>query len=337
MPPTIKDVAQAAGVSTATVSHVLNGNYFVSPALRERVLEAVERLGYRPHATARGLRTRRTGFLGLLIPDAGDPLLPALIRGVQDIAATAGYHIVLESADARHRSARATSVLTQPGILDGLILDPACAGPEHLEWLARQGIPLVFIGGRPENWDTDAVAPDEIAGVATAMYHLWALGHRRIGYLGSPRASPAAGLRYEGYRQALAQHGLGWDERLVTEVAPSRYGGYRGAKALLAAPPRPTAFLAASDALAVGALLALREAGLRVPEDISLVSCSDGPIADLTQPPLTTIAQPQYELGARAAQMLVERMEGKETGPGRAIFLRPELVKRQSTAAPPRA
>lgn len=335
MPPTIKDVAQAAGVSTATVSHVLNGNYFVSPALRERVLQAVERLGYRPHAVAKGLRTGRTGFLGLVIPDAGDPLASPLIRGVQDAAAVAGYHIVLESAATKREREGAVSILNRPGILDGLILDSSCLTPESLELPVLRGIPLTFVGHRPEGWDADMVASDEVGGAMLAVRHLWELGHRRIGYLGTTKASPAARLRQESYHQAFAQHGLPWDERLVVEVAPSRYGGYRGAKTLLAALPRPTALLAAGDALAIGALLALQEVGLRVPEEISMICCDGAPIADLTQPPLTTVAQPRYEVGARAAQMLVERLEGKESGPGRTVLLMPHLVKRKSTAAPP--
>jgi LacI family transcriptional regulator len=332
MTTTIKDVARAASVSIATVSHVLNGTHYVSPKLCERVWDAVKETGYCRNPVAHGLRTGRTNLLGLMVADLAALSFPSIVRGAQDVAAAAGYSLVLlrpEGPGAQHLLAMA-----RRGMVEGLVLDVAGIPASDVAALSESGIPTVAMSSNAEHWDIDVVVTDEAGGVCLAVEHLVELGHQRIGFVGGLPDSQTAAARYAGYRQALARHGLAYDPAIVAEAPLTRYGGYRGAKSVLAAPSRPTALIAADDSLAAGALLALQDAGLRVPDDVSLVGCDDVRVADLMTPTLTSLALPWYEMGAQAAKMLLERVSGYENGPGRTITLAPKLVRRQSTAAP---
>ncbi len=333
MTATIKDVARAAGVSIATVSHVLNGTHYVSPELCQRVLIAAAEIGYHRNEIARGLRTGRTNLLGLLLPNLETSSFPILVHGVEDVVAAAGYNLVLL------RSARASDRdpldLARRGTLDGVILDMTLLTVNESARLRETEVPIVVIGSRMESEGVDMVVVDEAAGIGLAVGHLVELGHKRIGFVTGSSESQAVIMRHEGYRQALARYGLVYDPAIVAETSGSRYGGYRGAKSVLAASPRPTALLTASETLAAGALLAVRDAGLQVPDDISLVGYDDVHIADLLTPTLTMLSLPWYEIGMRAAKMLLERVSGNEKGSGRTIVLSPKLVWRQSSAAPP--
>ncbi|MCS6881596.1 MAG: LacI family DNA-binding transcriptional regulator [Oscillochloridaceae bacterium] len=334
---TIKDVAQRARVSTATVSYVLNGTGAVTEATRQRVLEAVEALNYRPHHAARSLRTRaRT--LGLVLPadspGLADPALAELVAGLAEGAAALGYGLLLASAEPEVAEAELALELVATNRVDGLVLLEPRVDDARAARLVAAGAPCVCAG--------PSVAPgcaalgyDLEGGAREATRHLLALGHRRIALIALPSDLAASEPFTEGYLQALASAGLVPDPALVIEAGISEDGGITAMQELLALPEPPTAVLAAGDALAFGAMHALRDARLAVGGDISLVGMGDLPLAAHTDPPLTTLRAPRRALGralARRLALLVERRD--DAAPDAPFGLR--LIIRRTTAPPPR-
>jgi LacI family transcriptional regulator len=326
----IKDVGRVAGVSISTVSHVLNRTRYVSPALRTRVEAAVADLGYRHNGLARGLRTRRTETVGLIIPDVSNPYYPQLARGVQDAADAAGFAVFVCNSDRRpDNEARLLAAL------------------------ARYQQPVVLVGSRIDathvpGADVVQMAPE---GGRTAVAHLLQRGHRRIGLIaGPPRGGGAPGegtgdrpAKSGGYFAALADAGIAPDAALLVSGDYTRAGGRAAMERLLALPPgrRPTAVFAGNDLMAIGALLALRAAGLGVPGDVAVVGYDDIPEAAVTCPALTTVAVPKYEMGRVAADLLLARIAHRRgaaggTVPGappapRRVVLPCRLTVREST------
>jgi LacI family transcriptional regulator len=346
----IKDVGRVAGVSISTVSHVLNRTRYVSPALRTRVEAAVADLGYRHNGLARGLRTRRTETVGLIIPDVSNPYYPQLARGVQDAADAAGFAVFVCNSDRRpDNEARLLAALAQRRV-DGVILDAAGPSPAVLAALARYQQPVVLVGSRIDaahvpGADVVQMAPE---GGRTAVAHLLQRGHRRIGLIaGPPRGGGAPGegagdrpAKSGGYFAALADAGLVPDPALIVSADYTRPGGRAAMERLLALPPgrRPTAVFAGNDLMAIGALLALRAAGLGVPGDVAVVGYDDIPEAAVTCPALTTVAVPKYEMGRVAADLLLARIAHRQgaaggTAPGapRRVVLPCRLTVREST------
>jgi LacI family transcriptional regulator len=342
----IKDVGRVAGVSISTVSHVLNRTRYVSPALRTRVEAAVADLGYRHNGLARGLRTRRTETVGLIIPDVSNPYYPQLARGVQDAADAAGFAVFVCNSDRRPEAeARLLEALAQRRV-DGVILDAAGPSPAVLAALRRYQQPLVLVGSRIDaaqvpGADVVQMAPE---GGRAAVAHLLQRGHRRIGLIaGPPRGGGAPGDRPAksgAYFAALADAGIAPDPALVVSGDYTRAAGRAAMERLLALPPgrRPTAVFAGNDLMAIGALLALRAAGLGVPGEVAVVGYDDIPEAAVTCPALTTVAVPKYEMGRVAAELLLARIAhrqgtggGGEAGPPRRVVLPCRLTVREST------
>ena len=334
--PTIVDVARVAGVSTATVSHALNNTRYVDPQLRERVLKAAQDLGYHRNAVARGLRTKRTRSLGLIIPDIANQFFPEFARGVQDAATQAGYTVVLCNTDWQKDKEHEFLNLAQQGLLDGIILNPSEIAGQDLSNLIKADIHIVLIGSRIDHPKLDQVSVDNVVGATMAVNHLVELGHRRIAHLAGPHTSSSGSRRREGFVQAMRQRNLDKDLTIV-EVPFNQEGGYQGTRSILAKEPSPTALFAANDVIAIGALLALRDAGMQVPNALSVVGFDDIPVAAIVSTPLTTIAQPKYQMGECATNLLLDRLSGREKGPGRRVKLDLELVTRSSTGPPPPA
>ena len=328
----MKDVAQQAGVSPSTVSHVINDTRFVSQQLRDRVLHAMRELNYQPSAVARSLRTKRTQVVALVIPDITNPYFPEVARGVQDVAEENEYSVILCNTDrVRGRELRFLKALRGQRV-DGLILNPSEVTSGDLQDLQDAQIPVVLIGSQIDHPDLDVVMVDNVQGAHDAVSHLIDLGHRRIGLVGGSRAASSGEQRFQGYIRAMADHDIPIDEEIITEGRFTREGGYESMKRLLALQSPPTAVFASSDVMAIGALMAIQEEGLQVPNDVSLVGFDDIAEASTTTPKLTTVSQPKYQTGQVAAQLLFDRVEGASPGERQKIVLSHQLVIRDSTA-----
>lgn len=328
--PTQKDIALAAGVSQATVSLVLNKveTPSVPPATRTRILQVAEGLGYRPNHPARMLRSARTMTFACVIPDITNPFYPGLVRGLQTVAAPAGYDVLIFDTDGRPEGeARAIDWLLQ-GRADGVVATFFHLRAPQLAVLARKGIPLVRLESqhKPDGpLAIDSVYIDNAEAAAEMTRFLITRGHRRITMI-QAEFGPSQ-RRAQGYSEVMRQAGLSPD--FVTDSAYSEESGARAMKRLLQRGERPTAVFGASDVLALGAMEAARNAGLSIPDDIAIVGFDDIPVAKLLG--LTTVRQPEFDLGALAARTLVRRLQpGGLEAPGKSHELRFEIMKRSS-------
>jgi DNA-binding LacI/PurR family transcriptional regulator len=311
----IRDVADRAGVSPATVSRVLTGNATVRAAKRERVLEAIEALGYRPNRIASNLRRRQADMIGVVIADIENPHFTEMVRAVEDAAYVSGHRVLLCNTDENPiKQADYLGVLAAERVV-GVILSPTDAGAAEIAELLDHGIPVVAFDRAVADKRADAVVADNAAGTRLGVEHLIATGHTRIGYVGGPRTVETAEERLAGYEQALAA------ARLESRIAEGGFrieGGREAAAALIEG--GATALLVANNLMAAGALGAIRERGLRVPDDVALVSIDDPFWAGLIDPPLTTLAQPVRAMAEAAVKLLMGRIDGTRTRRKRLVF-----------------
>ena len=333
---TLEEIAKLAGVSRSTVSRVINNHPNVSPEVRERVWKVIRELDYQPHAAARSLATRRTQVLGLIIPQAvtilfTDPFFPLLIRGIADACNARRYHLMLSLFSPGDEQRELYSRFIRSGHLDGVIISSTVIDDPLIPRLLKDKIPFVLVGRYPHDPQVNYVDADNRAGAQMAVDYLIRLGHRRIATITGPLNMIAGLDRYEGYKTALTNRGISFDENLVAEGDFTEEGAYQAMQTLL--PQKPTAVFVASDTMAMGAIKAIREAGLRIPEDISVVGFDDLQSSSFTAPPLTTVRQPVYQLGSTAASLLIDLIEGKSEPP-QHIILPTELVIRESCASP---
>lgn len=325
------DVAREVGVSMMTVSRVINDKDDVSPATRQRVLEAIERLGYRPSGIARGLATHHTGTLGLVIPDVANPFFAEVARGVEQIAYAEGYNVFLCNTD--EDPERELDVLgsLEEKRVDGIVLCSSRLDSVDLQLLVNANPAVVLINRRVDGGERSAAAVlvDDVLGGQLTAGHLLSRGHRAIGFLSGPVESRSGQGRVEGYRQALVAHHIPYRPEWVAACAPVAHAGAAAARQLLTAHRDLTALLCYNDLVAVGALRACAELGLRVPKDLAIVGFDDIPLAALVAPALTTCRVPRHELGTRAVELLLARIR-EETATEQEIVLVPELVVRAS-------
>lgn len=327
---TIREVAESAGVSYATVSHVINNTRVVSPETRERVLTAMAELNYRPNALARSLRQGKTNTLGLVLPDSANPFFAEISRGIEDEAFNKGYSVFLCNTELdTQRELFYVDVLSKKQV-DGIIFVAAGDQADSLDFLVRQGMPVVMIDRNLPNVQVDAVLPDHQLGGFLATRHLLALGHTRIACIAGPSSITPSAERITGYRKALEQADLPYDEKLVIRGDYHAQSGMEITDSILKMEPRPTAIFALNDLMALGALRAAAEAGCSVPRDLAVVGYDDLELSQYTNPPLTTVAQPKKEIGVQAVSLLVERILQKSRPP-RRVVLPPELIVRRST------
>jgi len=306
--PTIKDVAHLAGVSTATVSRVLNGAESVSEETRVRVQRAIAELGYRYNALARGLKKQQTGLLGHIVPSIAGPVSPALARAVEDQAQKFGYNVILcNSYDSIEKERAYIDILLERRV-DGIVMSSPILD-EHIITIRERGVPLAIIERRAETSGFYYVEPDNFKGARDAVNYLIKLGHRRIAMITGPSGTLISRRRVEGYATALGDAGIPVDPDLKAEGDYSRASGFRAMQRFLDLKPRPTAVFAANDAMAIGAMQAAHQAGLRIPQDISFIGFDDT-YAELSIPPLTSVHQPLYEIGVLAAKLVVAQIRG---------------------------
>ncbi|MGE5603636.1 MAG: LacI family DNA-binding transcriptional regulator [Nitrososphaerales archaeon] len=327
---TINDVAKRAGVSPVTVSRVLNGAPNVNAATRERVNRAIAELGYVPNIVARSLRSRRTRSLALILPDITNPFWPTVARGVEDAAQKGGYSVLLCNSDENaDKQARYLEVVASQQV-DGVIIAPCDSDPSKLAILRDRGVATVVIDRRIDDWDVDTVRGDSVGGAHALVRHLVKLGHTRIAMLSGPAETSTSQDRVAGYEAALMHAGLPVDSRLL------RYGEFREAsgremmQSLLADCPVITAVFAANNAIAVGALEALGERGIRVPQDMALVCFDDLSPASQLFPFLTVAEQPAYEMGLEAARLLLSALAAGAPLAPRHVMLPCRLIVRHS-------
>lgn len=330
---TIYDVASRAGVSAATVSRVLNGRTDVSPALADRVRDAVDELGYRPNGVARNLRLRATMVWGLIISDIGNPFFIAMVRGVEDAAHEAGYSLVLCNSDDDLDKERRYIDVALAEQMAGVVITPASEASSDLSALVDRGIPVVAVDRRVARLDIDTVLVDNVSGARLATEHLLESGCRRIACITGPTRTTTAAERLEGFRQAHRAAGLEVDPDLVVLENFKEDGGYDGAQRLLGLDAPPDGMFVANNLMTVGALEALVDAGVEIPDDMLLVGFDDIPWARLTRPRLTTVNQPTYDMGREAGRLLAQRLQrgrGRRDLP-RTVVLPPSLEVRQSS------
>lgn len=336
---TVREVAHRAGVSTATVSRTINGTATVSAETLDRVRTAIAELDFHPDPSARNLRRRRTGNIALVTPSILNPFFPELVAGVHPEIARRGYSLLLIDSD---EPARAAARAAESRLVDGILLVASGHAGRPGGTRPAAAVPVVAFDREPATPTTAVVQCDNEAGAAAVVEHLVALGHVRIAHLSGPRGVDVTEHRVAGYRRALATHDLPVDGELVRAGDFTEDSGYAVTVALLEQSPPPTAVFAANDMMAIGAVAALRDRGLRVPEDVSVAGFDGINLGRYLQPSLTTYAQPVAALARRAVDLLLDAVESR--GPaarreslarGRAHRLLGELIVRGSTAAAP--
>ncbi len=329
--PTIQDVARKAGVSPITVSRVINQRGYASQSTRQKVQAAIAELGYVPNRLASSLRSKRTTLLALVITDITNPYFTMIARGVEDVASAADYTLIFCNTDESvAKEQRYINILLQNQVA-GVLLVPASPDPESVNLLTHNQTPVVVLDRRLSELQVDQVRSDSLSGAYQLVRLLLDLGHRRIALLNGPAGVSTAQDREAGYRRALDEAGIPPEQRTVLQGYFSQDSGSEMTRLALRRDPPPTALFAANNFIAIGALQALQAAGLRVPQDIALVGFDDLPPPLITFPFLTVSAQPAYEMGRIAAELLLARLEGKNTGPPEDILLPPELVVRASS------
>lgn len=328
---TIRDVAVLANVSPITVSRVLNNPAAVSPATRARVEAAIEELGYIPNQIARSLRSNRTNTLALVLTDITNPFWTTVARSVEDAASAQGFAVILCNTDENEAKQNDyLSVLLRKRV-DGFLLVPARSEPSAVERIQRQKVPVVVLDRCVPGATVDVVRSDSEQGAYALTQHLIDLGHRRIAMLSGPQDVSTAQERVQGYRRALEEAGIPVEESWILRGAYTVASGYESARDLLAQAEPPTAFLGANNFIALGAMRAIREAGLGIPEDISLACVDDIPDWLVGEPFLTVAAQSPYDLGRRATERLLHQIREPEAHTPQEILLPTELIVRRST------
>jgi len=330
MPLTLEDIAKESGVSRSTVSRVINGDDNVSQATRDKVMEIISRVNFQPNLAARGLATGRTNVLGLVIP-AGvstiftDPYFPILIQGVSAACNALQYTVMLWLAEPEYER-RTISQILHNGLVDGVIVSSMLMDDPIVQSLYKSKMPFILIGRHP-TLDVNYLDVDNRLGGREATHHLLRLGHKKVATVTGPQNMIPGYDRYQGYLDALRDRSIKFQPDLVTEGDFSEMGGYTAMKKLL--PHLPDAVFVASDAMAYGAIRAIREAGLDIPDDIALIGYDDLPGSSRTIPPLSSIRQPVHRLGYVATESLVDIIRHPATQP-RHMILPTELVIRSS-------
>jgi LacI family transcriptional regulator len=333
MTVTIHDVAKRAGVGSITVSRVINNSGYASEETRQLVMEAVNEMGYVPNRLASSLRSRRTNVLALVMTDITNPFFTVAARGVEDVASQAGYTVIFCNTDEDlSKEQKYIDVLMQNRV-DGILLVPSDSESSSIETLQKKGIPVVVIDRRVSEKQVDQVRCDSVAGAEQLTQLLIALGHRQIALVNGPQNVSTASDRLIGFSRALASAGLDLSAQVVISGAYTRESGREMTRQVLEMSPRPTALFAANNFIALGALRALEEAGIRVPDDMAVVTFDDLPESLVVSPFLTVAAQPVYEMAAKATEMLIKRLSSKGPEDFEEIVFPTQLIVRKSSGS----
>ena len=327
--PTIIDVAQKAFVSKATVSHVLNGTRFVEPETKQRVEQAIVDLGYRPNALARSLATNRSGTIGVIVSDISNNFFGELIRGIEDITSPRNYSMVVCSTDETLEKETHYLDLLLRQRVDGIIVAAASQRWDILSTAEIKHTPIVFTDRDFEGMHGPFIGADNINGALIGTEQLIKCGHQKIGILAGFQRLSSMRDRLTGFKLALQRHGLSFRHDWVIESTLGIEEGRQAATKILSTEDRPTALFVNNNYLSLGTLLALKDLGVRCPEDIAIIGFDDHPWTAVSSPPLTVIRQPSRQIGRIAAEMVEDLINGKEPNPLR-VELPCELVLRNS-------
>lgn len=325
---TISDVAEHAGVSPATVSRVLNGAPTVSPELAERVRAVIAELQYRPNGPARALRQQHTRVWAAIVADVENPFFTAVVRAIEDVAVEVDHRVVLCNSDEDVAKEAAYIDVAIAERVSGVILAQASTDSTGIDKLLAHDIPVVAIDRRPDRDDIDSVVVDNERGADLATRHLIDAGATRVACVTGPSGLSTSEERLAGYRRALSAVGRDIDPSLVRHADFRTHGGYAAAATMLTRLNRPDAFFVANNLMTLGTLQAIRDAGLRVPDDVLLIGFDDAPWTMMTDPPLSVVVQPTQAIGATAARLL---RSARGDRPPEHVVLEPTLNPRQSS------
>jgi LacI family transcriptional regulator len=329
--PTIREVAKRAGVAPITVSRVINESGYVSQGVRERVEKAIAELHYIPNALGTSLRSSQTHILALILSDITNPFWTTLARGVEDAANESGYYVVLCNTDeSQAKLDQYVNVMLKKRV-DGFLLVPADDTPHTIQTIIRQAVPLVVLDRQVPGQAADIVRGDSESGAYQLTRHLLEQGHRHIAVIAGQRHVTTSIDRVDGYRRAMQEAGLKVEETQIYWGKYDQSHGYNATQQMLKSSPRPTALVTGNNFIAVGAMHALRGAGIQVPQGMAIVTFDDFP-TDLTIDPfLTSAAQPAYEMGYRATQLLLARVLEHNSDPCQEIIFPVEIIIRDSS------
>jgi LacI family transcriptional regulator len=334
----IKAVARRANVSTATVSRTMNGSATVSPQTAERVRRAIEALNFYPDTNARALGSGRSSLYGLIISDITNPFFPELVKSFEDIAVVHGQEVLVANTnyDPERMKVCVSRMLQRK--VDGVAIMTSEMDDRLLEVFSRRHVPLVFLDTGTPSPGVSCVRIDYSAGIDAAMSHLISLGHQRIAFISGPMRLTSARIRYKAFMESSVRDHLDEDANLIREGNHRVDGGRVAMKSILESGARPTAVLASNDLTAIGAMGAIAEAGLRVPQDISVIGFDDIQLSAFTMPPLTTVSLPRAEIANAAFRALLNARHSNKTKPvqGEENLVQPTFVLRKSTGPAPR-
>jgi LacI family transcriptional regulator len=334
--PTLRDVAEVAGVHAATASRALNPETrrLVNAETARRVLRAAESLGYQPNPIARSLKTAKSRTIGIVIPDLTNPLFPPIVRGIEDVLGPAGYSALLVNTDNDAEREKSLVGSLRSRQVEGFIVATARLDHPLLAQLHAQGVKMILVNRRAEGVDVPSITPDDATGVGLAVKHLVDLGHRRIVHLAGPQTTSTGVIRARAFRSALRDHGLDDDPSLIVSCEYwTEDEGARALREVLDSGADFTAVVAGNDLIALGCYDVFAERAISCPADISVVGFNDMPFLDKLQPPLTSVGVPHHQVGVEAARMLLESFNEPERPP-RSVLLPLSLVVRGSTAGP---
>lgn len=309
----IKDIAKKAGVSVATISHVINKTRFVSDVLQERVKKAIEDLDYHPNIMAGSLRSGKTKVIGLIVPDNSNPLFAAISRSIEQVSSDLNYTVMLcNSSYSLENELRYIKVLRSKSV-DGIIIMPITTIPDHLNQLVENMLPVIVLHHIIPGCKTDSVLVDNFKGTYEATVHLINLGHKHIGYIDRPVSLPHSLERLNGFKQALKDHDIEIDDNIIIQSKGFGYkDGFETMEKLLRRNHPLTALMAFNDITAIGAMETITDHGLKVPDDISVVGFDDIEICSFIRPRLTTIHFPKYKIAEYAVKMLLKKINNPE-------------------------
>ena len=327
---TLKDIAIKAGVSVNTASRALRNNPDINDGTKKRIIEIAESLGYTPNALAKNLRFRKTKTIGVIIADISSPFYSNVVKGIEDGAKEKGYSVILCNTDEQYEKEEAAVRVLLEKRVDGLLITPVQKKNGDILNLKEKRVPFVLVGRYFDDLQTNYIITDDVTGSFLATEHLIKEGHRKILCINGPLHISSAWERLAGYKRALLEYGIQYDQKLVKGNTTEMEEAYKLIKEILSQGLNFTAIFAYGDVLAFGAMHALREAKLRIPDDMAVVGYDDIKFARVSHPPLTTVRIPRYRLGKKAIDLLVDEIIEKNSKKLNQVTIKPELVIRES-------
>lgn len=329
--PTLKDVAMEAGISVGMAGRVLGGYGYFSDESKQRVLEAAEKLEYRPNAVARSLKSEHTKAIGLLISNIVSVFWPTIVRAIEDVASKSGYHVILCNTDEDPTKEQEYLSALYERNVDGLIVSPSPRVHGYLKKISLSGIPLVLVDRTVRGLHVPSITVDNEAGAYKAVRYLIEKGHKRIGIITGLTGIMTSEHRFAGYKRALQEHGIPVDEELIRTGDFRKDRAFESTEKLLALPDPPTAVFVSNETMAMGVMLALTEHNISIPGEMSVIGFGDPDWAPITNPPLSTVRQPTYAMGTLACESLLRLIKGAEDhASDETVCMKPELVIRGS-------